>query len=140
MFRHKRASYWLLMVALGLLALAPAVRAAPHAGTMCVMSLDLQTPSAPPAQVKETAGLCLTLPAAGSGGPAGSLNAVQPPSTVVFHAPHPTELVATNLMAHLTDLAVGDVKGLAGSDRDEGAVPLGSAVAASMAGRWFRRR
>lgn len=139
MFRHKRASYWLLMVALGLLALAPAVRAAPHTGTVCVMSLDLQTHSAPPAQVKETAGLCLTLPAAGSGGPAGSLNAVEPPSMVVFHAPHPMAPIAADLMARLTEQAVGDVNGLVGSDKDEGAVPLGTTAVMGLSPGGFGR-
>jgi uncharacterized membrane protein YgcG len=101
--------------------------------------LDLQISPASPATAGQTTGLDLTSPASGSGGYADSLNAVQPPSTVVFHAPHPTAPIASNLMARMTAQAVGDVTGLVGSDRDEGSVPLGTTAVMGLGPGGFGR-
>ena len=148
MSKHGPASYGALVAMLSLLAFAPAVRAAPHTGMVSAALLDLQISPAPPATAGQTAGLDLTSPASGSGegqqrqpraGDAGAPNAAPMPSTVVLHAPHPTAPIAANLMAYLTDLAVGDVKGLVGSDLDEGAVPLGSTAVMGLGPGGFGR-
>jgi hypothetical protein len=136
------------MVALGLLAVTPVVRAAPHAGRVSAALLDPQVSAAHPATAGQTTGLDLTLPVAGSGegrqqppriGDAGAPNAAPMPSMVVLHAPHPAAPIAADLMAHLTEQAIGNIKDLVGSDLDEGAVPLGSTAVMGLVPGGFGR-
>ena len=157
MSKFERSIYWPLMAVLGLLAMTSAARAAPHAGRFSAALLDPQISAAHPTTAGQTAGMDLTLPTSGSSegwqqppriGDAETPNAAPMPSMVVLHAPHPAAPIAgqyarpywaADLMAHLTEQAIGNIKDLVGSDLDEGAVPLGSTAVMGLVPGGFGR-